>query len=302
VGTGKDELPTRPDPRNTRVKLMGDMKTVSEKRAEFRRLHEAGCFVIPNPWDVGSARYLESMGFSAVATTSSGFAFSQGFADNASIGMEPVLRHAAELAASLSIPVNVDFQDGYAADADGVAESVRRCVETGVAGLSIEDNTNDFDSPLYEISEAVERLIAARESIAKHAPGTVLTARSECYLVGHPDPFRESLRRLEAYAEAGADVFFVPGPATREEIKTIVELVAPKPVNVIVTAAVRMTVPELAELGVRRISVGSALARAAWTGFLTAARQIAEEGSFESFGDLVTFKELNGFFGALPRL
>jgi 2-methylisocitrate lyase-like PEP mutase family enzyme len=260
---------------------------------EFQKLHQSGCFVIPNPWDIGSARYLARLGFRALATTSSGFAFSRGLPDSAAaVPRQMVLAHFAEIAAATSLPVNADFQKGYAADAEGVAESVRRCVATGIAGLSIEDATGDPAAPLYDLPVAVERLAAARAACT----GPLLTARAECYLTGHPDPFREAIRRLQAYAAAGADVLYAPGVRKPEEIDAIVRAVAPKPVNVLMFANTGLRVADLAALGVRRISVGSSLARTAWTGFMRAAQQIAEEGSFAGFEGIVPFADLNSLF------
>ncbi|HWW94415.1 MAG TPA: isocitrate lyase/phosphoenolpyruvate mutase family protein [Vicinamibacteria bacterium] len=272
------------------------VRNVATYRAAFRKLHESGCFVIPNPWDVGSARYLRHLGFKALATTSSGFAFSRGMPDTGAVTRDMVLGHVAEIVAAAGLPVNADFQAGYSHSPDGVAENVRLCVETGVAGLSIEDSTGDESRPLYELSLAVERIQAAREAIDASGTGVLLTGRAECYLVDHPDSLGESIRRLQAYAEAGADVLFAPGPRERDAIKAIVRAVAPKPVNILMSSNAGMRVSELAELGVRRISVGSALARAAWTGFIRAARALAEEGSFAGFEGAVPFGELEGLF------
>jgi 2-methylisocitrate lyase-like PEP mutase family enzyme len=266
-------------------------------RAAFRKLHESGCFVIPNPWDIGSARYLRHMGFPALATTSSGFAFSRGLPDSTdAVPLDAMLAHIAEIAAAVDLPVNADFTAGYAHAPEGVFENVRRCVETGVAGLSIEDATGDPARPLYELPLAVERIRAARAAIDASASGVLLTARAECYLTGHPEPLGESIRRLRAYAEAGADVLYAPGPRSREDIRAIVEAAIPKPVNILMSANTGLRVSDLAELGVRRVSVGSALARAAWTGFLQAAKAIATEGSFADFEGSVSFAELNRFF------
>jgi 2-methylisocitrate lyase-like PEP mutase family enzyme len=271
-------------------------------RAAFRKLHASGCFVIPNPWDIGSARYLRHLGFPALATTSAGFAFSRGLPDSAdAVPLDAVLAHIAEMAAAVDLPVNADFANGYAHTPEGVFENVRKCVETGVAGLSIEDATGDAARPLYEMPLAVERIRAARSAIDASAAGVLLTARAECYLTGHPEPLGESIRRLQAYAEAGADVLYAPGPRSREEIRAIVGAVIPKPVNVLMSANTGLRVSDLAELGVRRVSVGSALARAAWTGFLQAARAIATEGSFAAFEGSVPFAELNRFFREATR-
>ena len=268
-------------------------KTAS-KRAHFRRLHESGCFVIPNPWDVGSARYLQHLGFKALATTSSGAAWTRGLPDNA-LGLEAMLGHIGEIASACDIPVNADFEGGYADEPAGVAANVRRAIQTGISGLSIEDSTGNKDRPLYEFAAAVERIKAARAAIDQSGSGVVLTARAECFLVGHPDPLKESLRRLEAYAGAGADCLYAPGPKSREHIQAIVKAVAPKPVNLLVGSP-GLSVAEIRDLGVRRISVGGALARAAWGGFIRAARGIAESGTFDAFADAAQFAELNSFF------
>jgi 2-methylisocitrate lyase-like PEP mutase family enzyme len=267
------------------------------RRSEFRRLHESGCFLIPNPWDIGSACYLQHLGFQALATTSSGFSFSRGLPDGSSaVPLDMALRHFAEIAAAVEVPVNADFQDGYAEDPEGVAENVRLCVETGVAGLSIEDSTGDRDRPLYEFPLAVERMKAARAAIDASGAGVLLTGRAECFLVGHPEPLKESIRRLQAYADAGADVLYAPRTRTQEDIKAIVDAVSPKPLNVLVSANIGLKLADLAEMGVRRVSVGSALSVAAWSAFIRAAKGLADHGSFEGFGSNVPFAELDGFF------
>lgn len=269
------------------------------RRAVFRKLHESGCFLIPNPWDVGSARYLQGLGFKALATTSAGFAFSLGRPDSASaVPLDVTLAHFAEIAAACDLPVNADFQAGYADTPAGVGENVRRCVETGVAGLSIEDSTGDPRRPLYDVDEAVRRLQAARAAIDASGTGVLLTARAECHLVGTPDPLPDSIRRLRAYAEAGADVLYAPGPRDRADIKAIIDAVAPKPVNVLMGWHGGLLLSDLAELGTRRVSVGGALARAAWSGFIQAARLMAEAGRFDGLEGAVTYAELNGFFEA----
>jgi 2-methylisocitrate lyase-like PEP mutase family enzyme len=267
----------------------------SSRRNAFKKLHADGCFVIPNPWDAGSARYLQHLGFQAVATTSAGFAFSQAASDGAVSG-ESMLKHVADIVSAVELPVNADFESGYAREPQGVAANVRRCVETGVAGLSIEDSTGDPSKPLYDLATAVERIKAAREALDGSGSGVLLTARAECYLVGHPNPFQESLRRLHAYAEAGADVLYAPGVTKRDEIGSMVKELQPRPVNILMSANTGLTVADLAALGVRRISVGSSLARAAWTGFIRAAETIAKQGSFAGFDGLVPFAELNNFF------
>ena len=273
------------------------MPDIAARRSEFRSLHESGCFVIPNPWDIGTARYLQRLGFKALATTSAGFGFSRGLPDSmGALPRETVLAHIAEIVSAACVPVNADYQSGYAHEPEGVAESVRLCIETGVAGLSIEDATGDPNCPLYELTQAVDRIRAAQAAIESFGADVLLTARAECFLVGHPDPLRESIRRLETYADAGADVLYAPGAQKREDIRAIVAAVKPKPVNVLVSSNSGLQVSDLAELGVRRISVGSALARAAWGGFIRAATQIAEEGSFAEFDGLVSFEELNSVF------
>jgi 2-methylisocitrate lyase-like PEP mutase family enzyme len=269
----------------------------SSRRAAFRKLHESGCFVIPNPWDIGTARYLQHLGFPAVATTSSGFAFTRGLPDaDWAVPCDAVLRHVAEIAAAVEVPVNADFESGYAHEPEGVAANVALCVETGVAGLSIEDATGDRKKPLYDLDHAVERIRAARQAIDASGSGVLLTARAECFLVGHAEPLQEAIRRLERYAEAGADVLYAPGPKERDDIRAIVEAVSPKPVNILMSVNTGLRVADLAEMGVRRISVGSSLARAAWSGFIRAAKAMAEDGSFAGFDGSVSFAELNGFF------
>lgn len=269
------------------------------RRQAFRTLHEEGCFVMPNPWDVGSARYLQHLGFPALATTSAGFAFSQGLPDSdAAVGRERCLSHIAEIVAAVELPVNADFGSGYGIDAQGVAESVTRCVATGVAGLSVEDATGDPSAPLYELPLAVERVRAARQAIDQSGGGVLLTARAECYLVGHKDAFRESVRRLQAYAEAGADVLFTPGVREPVEIKALVEAVQPKPFNLLVARDIGLSVGDIATLGVRRISVGPALALAAWTGFVRAAQALRSDGSFAGLAGLTPYADVNDFLAA----
>lgn len=268
---------------------------LAARRAAFRKLHAAGCFVIPNPWDTGTACYLRHLAFRALATTSSGLAFSLGLPDAAwAVPRDVVLKHIAEIVSATDLPVNADFESGYAHDPAGVAANVRLCVETGVAGLSIEDATGDRERPLYDVALAVERIRAARSAIGES--GVLLTARSECFLVGHPEPLREAIRRLQAFAEADADVLFAPGVRERADIQAIVAAVHPKPVNILMSANTGLKVSDLAELGVRRVSLGSSLARAAWTGFVRAAKLIAEDGSFAGLDGITPFAELNGFF------
>ena len=276
---------------------MSQSQSAAAKRQVFRALHEQGCFVIPNPWDAGSARYLQHLGFSALATTSAGFAFSQGLPDSgdqAVISRERSLAYIASITTAVALPVSADFMSGYGREPEDVAESVARCVATGVAGLSIEDATGDPKSPLYELSVAVERVRAARQAIDRSGADVLLTARAECYHVGHPEPLREAVRRLQAYAAVGADVLFAPGPQDPAEIKALVEAVAPKPLNLLVVRDIGLSVGDLATLGVRRISVGGALALAAWTGFMRAARALKTEGSFSGLANLVPYAEVNG--------
>jgi len=264
----------------------------------FCALHDSGCFVLPNPWDVGSAVYLDHLGFKALATTSAGFAFSKGLPDGA-VSRDLMLEHFREIAAATSLPVNADFQNGCADDPGEVATNVKLCAATGVAGLSIEDSTGKSDGPLYDFDLAIERIKAARAAIELEPPAVaggpsgsrvVLTARCEAWLVGDSDPLRTSLDRLVAFADAGADCLYAPGVTKPEEIATIVKAVAPKPVNVLVFMKnCNLTVSQLADLGVRRISVGSVLARAAWTGFIDAAKEICETGSFNTLADVTSF-------------
>jgi 2-methylisocitrate lyase-like PEP mutase family enzyme len=264
------------------------------QRDTFRRLHERGCFVMPNPWDVGSARALQNLGFPALATTSAGMAFSMGVPDNG-VPRDAVVDHVRSIVHGVEVPVSADFESGFGADPAEVENSVRRCVGAGVAGLSIEDATGDKAVPLFELSAAVERLRAARAAIDVSGPGVVLTARAECFLVGHPDPLHESIRRLQAYAEAGADCLYAPGLRTSEEVAAVVKAVSPKPVNVL-AGGTSFTVARLRELGVRRISVGAALARTAWGAFLRVAEEIAGKGTFDGFAAAAPFSRLNAFF------
>jgi 2-methylisocitrate lyase-like PEP mutase family enzyme len=267
---------------------------VAEKRRAFRKLHEAGCFVIPNPWDVGSARYLQSLGFKALASTSSGFAWSRGRRDGA-VSRDQVLAHLRELVAATDLPVNADFENGYASDAAGVAESVRLAVETGIAGVSIEDSTGDAANPLFEIDIAAERVRAARKAIDQSGGDTLLVGRAEGFLWGRPD-LDDAIRRLKAYADAGADCLYAPGIRTPDQIRAVVDAVAPKPVNLLVGSTSDLTLQAIAALGVRRVSVGGAMARAAWGGFMRAARMLAEEGKFDGFADAAPGRALNALF------
>jgi 2-methylisocitrate lyase-like PEP mutase family enzyme len=270
------------------------------RRAAFRKLHERGCFVIPNPWDPGSARYLRHLGFQALATTSAGYAFSRGLPDtDRAVGRDSMLASIADIVAAVDLPVNADFGSGYARDPEAVAGNVRLCLETGVAGLSIEDATGDREHPLYELPLAIDRIVAARAAIDASGTGALLTARAECYLVGRSEPFKESVERLQSYAEAGADVLYAPGLQEREDVRAMVTALSPKPVNLLVSRNTGVKVTDLAELGVRRISVGSTLSRAAWSGFMKAAQALASEGSFTGFDGVPSFADINGLFSQL---
>lgn len=269
-------------------------RSIAQKRADFRALHAQGCFVIPNPWDTGSARYLEGLGFKALATTSSGFAWSRGHADGA-LSRDQILDHLRELVAATDLPVNADFENGFAADAQGVAESVRLAVETGVAGLSIEDSTGNAADPLFSIDVAVERMRAARKAIDASGADVLLVGRAENFFAGRPD-LDDAIARLKAYANAGADCLYAPGIKTREQIAAVVAAAGGKPVNLLVGATSELTMKDIAELGVRRVSVGGGLARAAWGGFMRAARTLSEEGRFDGFADAAPGAELNAFF------
>jgi 2-methylisocitrate lyase-like PEP mutase family enzyme len=260
--------------------------SAADKRRRFHELHRSSCFVIPNPWDAGSARYLGALGFKALATTSSGFAWTQGRPDNG-LSRDVVLAHLRTLAAATDLPVNADFEAGFAHEPTGVADSVRLAVETGIAGLSIEDSTGDAAKPLYDLEDAVARMRAARKAIDQTGGDTLLVGRAECFLVGRPD-IDETIRRLQAYAGAGADCLYAPGIRSPEHIRRVVESVAPKPVNLLVGSASPLSVAEIAALGVRRISVGGGFARAAWGGFIRAAKILAEQGRFDGFADAVS--------------
>lgn len=269
--------------------------SIANKRASFRRLHESGCFVIPNPWDAGSAVLLQSLGFKAVASTSAGMAWSQAHPDNG-VTRDDVLAHLKILVEAVDLPVNADYENGFADDPDGVATSVTLAVETGLAGLSIEDSTGNKDAPLYEFDLAVARIAAARAAIDRSGQDVLLTARSEGFLVGRPD-LDETIRRLKAFSDAGADCLYAPGIREDAQITAVVQAVAPKPVNVLTMG---MAVGPLAALGVRRISVGGALARVAYGEFLRAAKEIATDGSFEAFKRGAPGGELNAVFSK-PR-
>ncbi|MBA4224606.1 MAG: 2-methylisocitrate lyase [Methylobacterium sp.] len=270
--------------------------TYSPQVDAFRKLHESGCFVMPNPWDEGSARWLRGQGFKALASTSAGFAFTQGRADQ-DVPRDMMLAHLAELVKAVpDLPVNADFENGYADTPDGVAANVKLCIATGVAGLSIEDATGRSDEPLYPFELAVERVKAARRAIDETGTGVVLTARAECFLTGHPDALNESARRIKAYAEAGADVLYAPGPKTTADIAAIVAAAGGKPVNTLVYGDVGLSVADVAAAGTRRISIGAALARAAWAAFIEATRLIKDEGSFKGFAGNGASAPLNPFF------
>lgn len=277
------------------------MNTVAQLRSieNFRQLHQSECFILPNPFDIGSAVYLQHLGFKALATTSAGFAFSKGLPDEVSaVSREQVLSHLQEIVAATRLPVNADFQNGYAHEPEGVAESVRLCVETGVAGLSIEDNSGNAAKPLYDEVLTIERIKAARDAIDNSGLPVVLTARCEAFLVGSEDPFDLALKRLIAFADAGADCLYAPGVTDLEQISRIVKEVAPKPINVLVSRPdPKLTLASLGDLGVRRISVGSAFARVAWGAFIRAASRIANTGTFESLDGQASFVELNEVFG-----
>ena len=268
--------------------------SVADKRKTLHKLHEAGCFVIPNPWNVGSARYLQGLGFKALATTSSGHAHSEGYADGAQ-SQDDVLAHYRELAAATDIPLNADFENAFADDPEGVATNVTRCVATGVAGLSVEDSPNNATMPLYDFDLSVARVKAARAAIDRAGGEVVFTARAENFIRGVND-LDDVIRRLKAYAAAGADCLYAPGIKTREQIEAVVKAVAPKPVNFLNSGAYGFTVSDLTAMGVRRISVGGSLARVAMHAFVKVAIEIAKDGKFDGFAGLISNPELNKFF------
>ncbi|HEY0836987.1 MAG TPA: isocitrate lyase/phosphoenolpyruvate mutase family protein [Azospirillum sp.] len=271
------------------------MADYRQARVAFADLHRDGCFVIPNPWDVGSALLLKHLGFRALASTSAGYAFSRGRPDaDWAVSCADMLAHIADIVQATDLPVNADFESGYAHDCEGLARNVRLCADTGVAGLSVEDATGDPSKPLYDFNHAVERVAAAAEAL--RGTGVLLTARCEAVLVNHSAAIDEALRRLPAYAAAGADVLYAPGLRSPDGIKAAVDAVHPKPLNLLVSSPVGLSVEQLAELGVRRISLGSGLNRAAWGGFLRAARMLAEQGRFDALGEAEPFDALNGFF------
>jgi 2-methylisocitrate lyase-like PEP mutase family enzyme len=270
--------------------------STADKRRTFRALHDSGCFVIPNPWNIGSALYLQGLGFKALASTSSGFAHAQGYSDG-DITCDMALVHYREIAAAADIPFNADFENGFAHDADGVAANVTRCIDTGVAGLSIEDYSGEDAQPIYPLERAVQRIKAARAAIDKAGGDVVFTGRCENFLHGNPD-LDDTIKRLKAYAGAGADCLYAPGIKTREQIVAVVKAVAPKPVNFLNSSAFGFTVQDLADMGVRRISVGGTLARVAMHAFIKSATEIAKDGRFDSFAGVVPNAELNAFFHA----
>ena len=269
------------------------MLTAADKRAAFKKLHEAGCFIIPNPFDIGSAKALQHLGFKALASTSAGFAWAMGKADNR-VTVDDVCNHLAAISAAVEIPVNADFEDGFAHEPEKVGVNVARAVKTGVAGLSIEDFTGDAGKPLFDRALAVERIRAAREAIDADKSGVLLTGRCEAFLRGVKD-LNLLIDRLTAYAEAGADCLYAPGISTKEEISAVVKAVHPKPVNLLVGAAGSLT--DIGALGVRRISVGGSLARMAWAGFMKASKEMAEKGTFSEFANGYPGAELNRMFG-----
>jgi len=268
--------------------------STADKRRAFRALHQSGCFVIPNPWNVGSARYMQGLGFKALATTSSGYAHSIGYADG-DVTRDMMLAHFREIANATDIPLNADFEGGYADDPDEVAANVRLCIDTGVAGLSIEDFTGDESDPLYDFDLALMRVRATRDAIDKAGGDVVFTARTEGFIHNRPD-LDETIRRLKAFADAGADCLYSPGIKTREQIEATIKAVAPKPINFLNHGAFGYTVNDLAALGVRRISVGGTMARVAMHAFVQSARQIMQDGKFDTFAGVVTNAELNKFF------
>lgn len=266
---------------------------IADRRAAFRALHQEGCFILPNPWDIGSARYLSQLGFKALATTSSGLAWSNGHADG-TLGLDAVLSHMQAMVQATDLPVNADFENGYASDAQGVARNVRLAVQTGVAGLSIEDATGDPARPLFDIDVAVSRLKAARDAIDALGGDTLLVGRAENFIVGRPD-LTDTITRLKAYSQAGADCLYAPGISTPEQIAAVVKALAPKPVNLLIGSNSSLSLEQIAGMGIRRISVGGALARTAWGGFMAAAQSLSQ-GRFDAFGGAAQGSELNALF------
>src|SRR6266446_6909341 len=278
--------------RKLRFVTSSAMSHVEDKRRAFWRLHESGCFAIPNPWDIGSARYLQHLGFKAIATTSAGFAFSRGLSDGA-VKRDEMLAHIRELVEATDIPVNADFENGYADDPNWVAENARLCAETGVAGLSIEDAADRKESPLYDVDLAVERIHAVREAL--HDTGVLLVGRAEGFLVGKEN-IDQVIKRLVAYSEAGADCLYAPGFKEREHIKAIIECVAPKPSNILIGGAIALTMKDAASLAARRVSVGGAFARAGWGGFIRSAKELIEKGTFDEVKNATPYDELQKLF------
>src|SRR5438552_5220732 len=268
------------------------MASVAQRREIFRALHESGCFAIPNPWDMGSAKYLQHLGFKAIATTSAGFAFSRGLPDG-SVKRDDMLAHIRELVEATDIPVNADFENGYAADPNWCAENARLCAETGVAGLSIEDAADRKESPIYDVDLAVERIHAVREAL--QGTGVLLVGRAEGFLVGR-EKLDQVIKRLVKYSEAGAECLYAPGFKDRDSNKAIVEAVAPKPVNVLIGGAIGLTMRDAAELGARRVSVGGAFARAGWGGFIRSAKELMEKGTFDELAHAASYAELQKLF------
>jgi 2-methylisocitrate lyase-like PEP mutase family enzyme len=268
------------------------MKSVEDKRRAFRRLHQSGCFALPNPWDIGTARYLQHLGFKAIATTSAGFAFSRGLSDGA-VKRDEMLAHIKELVDATDIPVNADYENGYADDPEAVAENVKLCVATGVAGLSIEDATDRKESRLYDVDLAVERIKAAREAIGDS--GVVLVGRAEGFLVGREN-IDQVIKRLVAYSEAGSDCLYAPGFKERDHIKAIIECVAPKPSNILIGGPGGLTMRDAESLGARRVSVGGAFARAAWGGFIRSAKELIDKGTFDELSKAASYAELQELF------
>src|SRR5207249_10256841 len=268
------------------------MPTIEEKRRKFRQLHESGCFALPNPWDIGTAKYLEHLGFAAIATTSAGFAFSRGLADG-SVNRDDMLAHIRELVEATDIPMSADFENGYADDPNWVAENARLCAETGVAGLSIEDAADRMESPLYDVDLAVERIHAVREALQD--TGVLLVGRAEGFLVGKEN-VDQVIKRLVAYSEAGADCLYAPGFKERDHIKAIIECVAPKPSNILIGGPIGLRTNDAASLGARRVSVGGAFARAAWGGFIRSAKELMEKGTFDELAHAAPYAELQKLF------
>src|SRR5437016_11490831 len=269
------------------------MKSIEERRAEFRKLHESGCFAIPNPWDIGTAKYLQHLGFKAIATTSAGFAFSRGLSDGA-VKRDEMIAHIRELVEATDIPVNADFENGYADEPNWCAENARLCADTGVAGLSIEDAADRKESPLYDVDLAVERIRACKEAL--HGTNCLLVGRAEGFLVGREN-LDQVIKRLVAYSEAGADCLYAPGFKERDHIKAIIECVAPKPVNVLIGGPGGLTMSDAQDIGARRVSVGGAFARAAWGGFIRSAKELIEKGTFDELANAASYAELQKLFG-----